>query len=62
MDATPNETASLLQTLFAPNLIGGTLLILSTTIALIWANSGAADYYDTLWTATFTIGFEGFKL
>jgi NhaA family Na+:H+ antiporter len=62
MDATPDETASLLQKLFAPNLIGGTLLILSTAIALIWANSGAADYYDTLWNTTFTIGFEGFQL
>jgi NhaA family Na+:H+ antiporter len=62
MDATPDKQASLLQTFFAPHLIGGTLLILSTIIALIWANSGAADYYDTLWNATFTIGFEGFNL
>lgn len=62
MDVTPDETASLLQMLFAPHLIGGTLLIVATTVALLWANSGAAPYYDALWNATFTIGFEGFKL
>jgi Na+:H+ antiporter, NhaA family len=57
-----DETASLLRKLFAPDLIGGTLLILATLIALGWANSGASDSYDALWSTRFTIGFEGFQL
>ena len=61
-EKSPDEHASLLQRLFAPDLIGGTLLILATAVALVWANSGAADSYDSLWSARFTIGFEGFQL
>lgn len=57
-----HEAASLLQQLFAPDLLGGTLLILATAVALLWANSGASDSYDAVWGARFTIGFEGFQL
>jgi NhaA family Na+:H+ antiporter len=67
MSAAPGETAtyeaaSLLERLFAPDLAGGTLLIIATTVALVWANSGASDWYDAVWGAKFTIGFEGFQL
>jgi len=56
------QAASLLEQLFAPGLAGGTLLIVATTVALVWANSGASDSYDAVWGAKFTIGFEGFHL
>jgi Na+:H+ antiporter, NhaA family len=61
-ETSPDEAASLLERLFAPDLAGGTLLILATVVALLWANSGASDSYDALWSARFTIGFEGFQL
>jgi len=57
-----HEAASLLQRLFAPDLSGGTLLILATAVALVWANSGASDSYDAVWGARFTMGFEAFQL
>jgi Na+:H+ antiporter, NhaA family len=56
------EAASFLEQLFAPDLAGGTLLIVATAVALVWANSGASDWYDAVWGARFTIGFEGFQL
>ena len=51
-----------MQRLFAPDLAGGTLLISATAVALVWANSGASDWYDAVWGARFTIGFEAFQL
>jgi Na+:H+ antiporter, NhaA family len=51
-----------LQRLFAPDLAGGTLLIGATAVALVWANSGASDWYDAVWGARFTVGFEAFQL
>jgi len=59
---TRDEAASLLERLFAPDLIGGILLILATAVALVWANTGVSDSYDALWSTRFTIGFEGFEL
>lgn len=41
---------------------GGILLILATITALIVANSGWADYYESFWKQDFTIGAETFKL
>ena len=61
-ETSPYEAASLLQRLFAPDLAGGTLLIVATAVALVWANSGVSDSYDAVWGARFTIGFEAFYL
>lgn len=40
----------------------GVLLLLCTIVALIWANSPLADYYQALWHSKFTIGFGSFTL
>lgn len=41
---------------------GGILLILATITAMIVANSGWANYYESFWKQDFTIGAEMFKL
>ncbi len=41
---------------------GGILLIIATLLALILANSGWANYYESFWKQDFTIGAEFFKL
>lgn len=41
---------------------GGILLIIATICALIIANSGWANYYESFWKQDFTIGAESFKL
>ena len=38
---------------------GGVLLIASTVIALVWANSGWSDSYTALWNTVLTVGPEG---
>ncbi|MEJ2636625.1 MAG: Na+/H+ antiporter NhaA [Calditrichia bacterium] len=41
---------------------GGILLLASTIIALIWANSGWQEFYQSILQLRFTIGFETFAL
>ena len=41
---------------------GGILLIFATLLALIIANSGWANYYESFWKQDFTVGAEFFKL
>lgn len=36
--------------------VGGILLLVAAVTALIWANSGAAESYQALWSTKFTIG------
>lgn len=61
-ETSPYGAATLLERLFAPDLVGGTLLISATAVALVWSNSGASDSYDAVWSAQLTIGFEAFQL
>ncbi len=42
--------------------LGGTLLILASLVALVWANSSASESYVALWERPFTLGPEGFAL
>ncbi len=42
--------------------LGGTLLIIASVIALIWANSEASASYVALWERPFTLGLEGAAL
>lgn len=41
---------------------GGILLIISTIVALIWANSGWGNYYASLWETTLSVGFGSWSL
>lgn len=41
---------------------GGIILIISTVIALIWANSSFSESYFNLWNKYITLDFAGFKL
>lgn len=41
---------------------GGIVLLITTAVALAWANSGWADSYHHLWETSFTVGSPGFAL
>ncbi|ADG82937.1 Na+/H+ antiporter NhaA [Thermincola potens] len=41
---------------------GGILLLIATVAALIWANSPWKPFYDALFGAKFTVGFDGLAL
>ena len=57
-----DKDASLIERLLAPDLIGGTLLILATAVALVWANSPAGASYDALWSMRLTIDLGSFEI
>ncbi len=44
------------EAFFKSEAAGGVLLMLAAVVALIWANSPAAESYFALWNATFTVG------
>ncbi len=41
---------------------GGVVLVVAALIALVWANSGARDSYESLWASHLTIGIGRFAL
>lgn len=45
------------QEFFKSKSTGGILLIISAVVALVWANSPWAEYYDALWHTPVTVGF-----
>jgi NhaA family Na+:H+ antiporter len=51
-----------LEIFFRTEALGGTVLILATVAALVWANSPLAETYRALWGAEVTIGTRGFGL
>lgn len=57
-----NPLVSLFQTFFRMEAASGILLIISTVIAMVWANSSWAAGYTALWQTKFTIGLGEFGL
>jgi len=47
---------------FASEAAGGLALIFASIVALVWANSLAAPYYDDFFSLRFTVGLENFAL
>lgn len=50
------------EAFFRTEALGGTVLILATIAALVWANSGGAATYARLWSTPVTIGAPSFGL
>jgi len=51
-----------LELFFRTEALGGTVLILATLVALVWANSPLAGSYRALWQAEVTVGARAFGL
>ncbi len=51
-----------LQAFFRTEALGGTVLVLATVAALVWANSPAAGSYHAIWARRLAIGVEGFQI
>jgi Na+:H+ antiporter, NhaA family len=50
------------QQFFSTSAAGGLVLLLTTAVALAWANSPWSDAYHHLWEAPVTVGAPGFNL
>ncbi|HEX6558922.1 MAG TPA: Na+/H+ antiporter NhaA, partial [Longimicrobiales bacterium] len=66
MNSTPASNASLVERLLAPfrhfastASAGGIVLLVATSVALVWANSPWADVYHHLWETPLRLGIGG---
>ena len=58
----PRVVLQPLQSFLATEAAGGVLLLITTAVALVWANSSWQGSYDRLWQTELTIGFGRWEL
>ncbi len=51
-----------LQEFLQASTSGGMLLVAAAIVALVWANSGAADAYERLWRTQLSVGVGGWTV
>jgi NhaA family Na+:H+ antiporter len=58
----PRRVVRPLQEFLRASTSGGILLVAAAIVAVVWANSGAADTYERLWRTQLSIGFGDWSL